>query len=273
VCSVSKARISPLSLTISSFQAYTSCTVLLQSAVQKQLHGFSPADWQEELEKAQICLSVLEWCGRRDSVAQKFHEKLSGMLKSMETLDLIKSKTNFSMYQDAISTQGMSEVPGSSSQSPYLFIIPNPDTARSMKTEEHTELSIELLNMLCRPYGAPENRAITLKSIEVHFREDPMRYEQPQLFERLEWNFESKLPFTWNLDKIAPPSVIEPLPSPGTLLWQNISGTPVVGGTASVSISDTGTSGTQTRLLASVRRSSLRSERDVMNVENLLIED
>ncbi|KAJ9134028.1 Nitrogen assimilation transcription factor nit-4 [Pleurostoma richardsiae] len=65
------------------FQAYTACTVVLYSAAQKQLHFFLRAEWEEDLDSARICLSVLEFCGTLDPVAQRFYAVLSRLLQEV----------------------------------------------------------------------------------------------------------------------------------------------------------------------------------------------
>jgi hypothetical protein len=165
-------------LTSCSFQAYTSCTVVLQAIAQKQLHGFPREEWEEDLESAAQCLSILKFCGTSDPVALRFHGILAYIYERL---------------------CAHSPNPSTSSRPPlngYLLTIP-PDGS-----EDHVRLSLTLMIMLCRPFGDPDNQEHAEANMKTCERINPSRYEVSQLVERLEWDFERKSPFQRDIERL-----------------------------------------------------------------------
>ncbi|KAK8094891.1 hypothetical protein PG997_001576 [Apiospora hydei] len=60
-------------------QAYTTCTVLMHSVLQQQLHGDSMANWTINLQHAHSCLVILERCGPADSTISHMHNQLAAI--------------------------------------------------------------------------------------------------------------------------------------------------------------------------------------------------
>ena len=63
------------------FQTFTSCTLILFEAAQKQLCGMSEELWKFDLEMARAPLSTLEFCGTLDPVARNFYLSLISLLQ------------------------------------------------------------------------------------------------------------------------------------------------------------------------------------------------
>jgi hypothetical protein len=155
----------------------TSCTIILHSTVQKQLHNFDPSSWQDDLSQARICLSTLSFCGSLDPVARKFLDKLEPILAS-------------------IAAYRPSRPPSASAETnpAYLLTIPRP-----ARESPHVTLSLTLLSMLCQPFSDTATKAPAEELLESGWRSDPARFEHAHLIERLEWDFENSLPFQWNV--------------------------------------------------------------------------
>ena len=155
----------------------TSCTVILHSVVQKQLHGFDPLSWQEELAQSRICLSILSFCGSLDPVARKFQDKLEPLFAAIAA------------YQPTgYPTSSVEDEPA------YLLTIPH-----SVMNSPHTILSLTLLSMLCQPFRDPTTVGPAEELLKSGWRSDPGRFEHPHLIERLEWALENSLPFQWDV--------------------------------------------------------------------------
>ena len=155
----------------------TSCTIILHSTAQKQLHNFDPSSWQDDLRQAQICLSALSYCGTLDPVARKFKDKLEPLFASVAAY-----------RPTTYATSSPEAEPG------YLLTIP-----RSALKSPHTTLSLELLSMLCQPFGDPATRAPAEELLASGWHSDPTRFEHAHLIERLEWDFENSMPFQWDI--------------------------------------------------------------------------
>ncbi|EON97269.1 putative nitrate assimilation regulatory protein nira protein [Phaeoacremonium minimum UCRPA7] len=172
------------------YQAYTACTVVLYSVAQKQLHFLTACDTDDDLECARICLSTLEYCGSCDPVAAKFHAKLSSiyqrLTEDVPTLD--------SMFQDP--RLGVLTGPSQFFPRQYLLRVPEDGNPELMA------LALDLLVMLCKPFGGLENKKHVDDNIENAWKTDPTRYEHPQLIERLEWNVENSVPFHWDMGQL-----------------------------------------------------------------------
>ena len=155
----------------------TSCTIILHSTAQKQMHNIDPDSWLEDLEQARICLSTLEFCGSLDTVAQKFLDKLEPLFDSIAAYRPTGYPTSPAEAEPA-----------------YLLTIP-----RSAVGSPHSALSLTLLAMLCRPFSDPATKAQGEELLASGWRTDPGRFEHPHLIERLEWDFENSLPFQWDI--------------------------------------------------------------------------
>ncbi|KAI9163768.1 nitrate assimilation regulatory protein nirA [Paramyrothecium foliicola] len=165
------------------FQSYTSCLTILHTVVQEQLHGVSRAVWEENLELTSKCLSVLEYCGRMDPVAAKFHQSLTGYYDRVAHLPLpgvMELSREATMTVEAMST-------AASEDGGYLLHIPpNADPRRAA-------LAKELLRLVCVPFGDPETKVYSEELARTPgWRPDPTCYEHPQLIERLNFKAETE---------------------------------------------------------------------------------
>jgi len=164
-----------------SFQAHTSCVVILHSIAQKQLHNLPPSSWAEEMRLARVCLDALEFCGELDPIASRFQIRLSGIYAKLQAVservinaalwadpDHFSSSTSASQLStNEVARRRRTEEwvslppdfspmdnstftcpPGVTPSSPdYLLTIP-PGSDKNMAA-----LSFSLLFALCRPWG------------------------------------------------------------------------------------------------------------------------
>lgn len=196
-----------------SFQTYTTCTILLHSVVQKQLHKFQPSEWADDLQRAKDCLVVLAFCGSQDRVAASFHKQLETIYQVVLAYELSTPPTDVAMEMDGQQTSPQTggtfsptdeagrETRSKSDSHAYLLDIPaDADPA-------HMRLSFSLLMMLSQPFGDISNKEAAELNLKKHWLTDPSRYEYPQMAERIDWSLETKHMFQWNLDKLNIPSL------------------------------------------------------------------
>ncbi|KAK0720194.1 hypothetical protein B0H67DRAFT_178870 [Lasiosphaeris hirsuta] len=171
------------------FQSHTACVALLHSVAQKQIHKFPSSSWLDDLKLAQICLDTLEFCGTIDSVALRFHVRLSGIYSNLVDFSPTGQSTlrraeeyiyNWvTMPPDFPPLSNNHSAPETTTQDrpslDYLLAIPR-DASKQM-----VNLSFSLLLALCRPWGDPINSGVK---------------EQAQ--NELDWGTEQTLPFSWD---------------------------------------------------------------------------
>lgn len=156
---------------LSSFQAFTSATLILYEASQKQLHGFAKDCWDYDLKTAESPLSTLKFCGELDPVAKRFYEALLPHHKAMLQFGDPKANTlDGGHISSPHSTQ-------------YLCQIPT-DADESLLQQ-----SLVLRKLLCRPFGEPERKQ----------NPEPRRME----IEHLDWHLGSSVPFNRDASKHA----------------------------------------------------------------------
>lgn len=208
----------------SSFQTYTTSTILLHSVVQKQLHNFKPSSWADELQRVRDCLSVLAFCGSQDRVAAQFHGQLEAIFQVVLAYGLTRppkgvplemdsqqnasqsNGTSSSMYEAGNQTRSQSETHA------YLLDIP------ADADPSHIRLSFSLLMMLSQPFGDSSNKEAAELNLKKHWLTDPSRYEYPQMAERIDWSLENKHMFQWDLDKLnIPPLYAMKVSEPSSL--------------------------------------------------------
>ncbi|KAK4202054.1 hypothetical protein QBC40DRAFT_47121 [Triangularia verruculosa] len=193
------------------FQTHTSCVVILHSAAQKILHKHPEAEWREDLNRAQLCLEVLRFCGTIDPVALRFLIRLSSIYEKLVDLgsesrtvrqriedwvppppDLSESKTSDTQLTSTATENTDAEL----DKYEYLLTIPtdaNPELAK---------LSINLLYALCRPWGDPDDRSVTDAATPAPCKPEmldgKLPAEMPNFFRsELDWNRVSA-PFSWD---------------------------------------------------------------------------
>lgn len=206
----SLCAVAVLTLHAYSFQAYTTCTVILHSVAQKQLHDFEPSSWQDDMVRAADCLSVLEYCASLDPVAARFHEQLRGFIRRLREQGQIilearsqqgvntQSQFQSSTPHTSIGSTGCSPVDQHEGKLTYLLDIPaNSDPDR-------VDLSLQLLGILCRPFRGPNNEQGVEKAVNEAWGTDPARYETGLMVARLDWDFGGSEPFHWDFSSVSP---------------------------------------------------------------------
>ncbi|GAB1314630.1 hypothetical protein MFIFM68171_04840 [Madurella fahalii] len=188
------------------FQTHTACIVILHSVAQKQLHGFPPSSWVDEMKQAQKCLDVLEFCGAFDPVALRFRVRLSSIYNKLMVLapespmtamtrveEWVPPPPDFQVADgDAATAEGDPGVPAEKNVAvEYLFTIP------PGANEELLLLSYNLLHQLCRPWGDGEGSCRPSERLEAG-KQLVARDDQSQALETLDWNFAKVSPFRWD---------------------------------------------------------------------------
>ncbi|KAK8011925.1 GroES-like protein [Apiospora arundinis] len=121
------------------FQAYTTCTVLMHSTLQKQIYGDSVESWTVDLHHAQSCIAVLERCGPADSTISRMHNQLA---------DLFRRVANFTPLELSL----MPSITITSAPIPQDYLLTVPEGGVSEEMPERIRLSTSLLVRLCGPF-------------------------------------------------------------------------------------------------------------------------
>ncbi|KAF5132903.1 hypothetical protein E5D57_003525 [Metarhizium anisopliae] len=184
------------------FQTYTACTILLHSVIQKQLHGFEPSRWQDDLERAEDCLSVLAFCGSQDRVAEQFHEQLETIYQTAAAYVFSSESNGAFMETDAQQIPLRADNPFTPmddvGEANYAYLLDIPPQAN----DSLVKLSFILLMMLGQPFGDRGAKEAAEVNLKEHWLADPSRYEYPQMAERVDWNIENRRMFRWDLSKL-----------------------------------------------------------------------
>lgn len=172
------------------FQSYTSCLIILHSATQKMLHGWSPATWKDDLTKADLCLQVLQYCASADSTAHRFYTELK------EFHDYIAGQSRASPDARFPWSHQLS-VTDEPQDSSYLIRTP------SNAAPDHLEVSSRLLVKLCQPFGSPEQQGTGIEDVKQRWRDEPThtRALHSLMMARLDWDLESRQSFRWDPKK------------------------------------------------------------------------
>ncbi|KAM0810219.1 putative Transcription factor domain-containing protein [Seiridium cardinale] len=189
------------------FQAFTSCLIILHSAMQKVLHNWSVTSWQDDLQKAELCLAVLKYCAAADPTAQRFYAELRDVYDYVKTQNKAASfnarghirrplANDYTGFEEHPKTIFGVDTNASQRDSSYLITIP------TSANPEHVERSCLLLTKLCQPFGDPNHRQICIDDIKQRWREEPTRGLATLLLAQLDWDLESRQPFVWNVNKM-----------------------------------------------------------------------
>jgi hypothetical protein len=108
------------------------CLTALQSTANMILHGYPQRVWQEELSYVNLCLDLLEFCGRVDSVAQHFKDT------SQELYDIVIAYTQ-ALEQEPVGKSTLSQNTSLES-SDYLTKLPPGDTRLHYVSRRTSEL-------------------------------------------------------------------------------------------------------------------------------------
>ena len=177
----------------SSFQAYTSCTVLLHAVVQRQIHGLPSSAWQMDQGHVDSCLSVLEFCSSMDPVAARFHQLLNGIAE--EIFQQVSSEGS-ERSQPPDTARG----PGCDEAVPYPLEIPASANPKQLK------LSLHLLGMLSQPFGDPSTRCWTDPNMKRDLIAIPTPHDYlPQVAGQMDWDVNSRDAFSWDPNQLALP--------------------------------------------------------------------
>lgn len=184
-----------------SFQSHTSCVAILHSVAQKQLHGFPPSSWADDLKQAQLCLDALEFCGKVDPIALKFFVRLSAIFRNISnTSSALPSTSTMQRTEDWVSLppdfppfENGNEEPAPPAQDPtsgeYLLDMNPPDANPQLQS-----LCIALLHALCRPWS---DATESLPDRQGQLQLSAM--ERQKQIEKLKWDTGSSvLPFKWD---------------------------------------------------------------------------
>ncbi|KAK1752920.1 nitrogen assimilation transcription factor nit-4 [Echria macrotheca] len=180
------------------FQSHTTCAVLLHSVTQKQIHGFPPSAWEDELKQAQLCLDALEFCGKADSVALRFHTRLSAIHNTLaqaspkgadamrRTDEWVSIPPDFPPLH--IPDEHTDEASEKALALEYLFRVPAA-TSPQMKA-----VAFSLFSALCRPYRESTE--------EVIKTERQGSEESADSVDGLRWDYHRGSSFAWDTSGI-----------------------------------------------------------------------
>jgi hypothetical protein len=104
------------------------------------------SDWEDDLDHAQTCLDTLEFCGTIDQVALQFHSNLVPFYKKLRDYK----------PSSAVTDSSSATIGDKSHPSTYLLTSP-PQVDSAM-----ADISRDLLNCLCRPFGNPTDTSISM---------------------------------------------------------------------------------------------------------------
>ncbi|KAK8133539.1 hypothetical protein PG984_005551 [Apiospora sp. TS-2023a] len=121
------------------FQAYTTCTVLLHSVLQQQIHGDSTESWTVNLQHARSCLAILERCGPADSTISQMHSQLDTIHRQVAG------------FAQPHKPSGM--IPPALAFLPPDYLLTLPETnIEGATASDRVRLSRNLLVRLCGPF-------------------------------------------------------------------------------------------------------------------------
>ncbi|KXX73636.1 Nitrogen assimilation transcription factor nit-4 [Madurella mycetomatis] len=189
------------------FQTHTACIVILHSVAQKQLHGFPPSSWEDEMKQAQKCLDVLEFCGAFDPVALRFRVSLSRVYNTLKSLAPETPMTAMTRVEQWLppppehpAADGEEEMADGYSgvrteKKPaveYLFTIP-PGADQKL-----LNLSFHLLVQLCRPWRGAGGESYGQSEREMAGEQYLAHDGQARALGTLDWDFTKVSPFRWD---------------------------------------------------------------------------
>ncbi|KAK5627723.1 hypothetical protein RRF57_003438 [Xylaria bambusicola] len=184
---------------------YTSCIIIMHNIL-TNLVSLKIKSYEDELKDTRLCLETLTYCGAADPVASRFLDKAQGIYNSL--IDHIEKLTEVlkDSRQEPVAmvdssagsgtTGNLAEETLQDGNTQAINSVPGVLSASYQRSVE--DLSYDLLELLCRPFGDPSNRRDSKESLAATHKSDPSRYEHPVLVERLEWDFEDSTPFRWN---------------------------------------------------------------------------
>jgi len=179
--------------------------VILHAVAQRQLHGFPPKCWQDDLKHAQLCLDALEFCGTLDPVALHFHAALSeihlDLLSKLSEPPEASSRISEGegglvtvppdLYPLARPQEGVPiPYPGGQCSPEYFLSAPPDANPRLLK---HSSM---LLYALCRPWGEPHIIRLCKSALGTA----PLQHELDRLATGggLGWASDGNAPFRWD---------------------------------------------------------------------------
>ncbi|KAK7977020.1 hypothetical protein PG988_004510 [Apiospora saccharicola] len=121
------------------FQAYTTCTVLLHSVLQQQIHGDSTESWTVNLQHARSCLAILERCRSADSTISQMHSQLTTIHR--QVADFAEPHRPSGVISSALAFL----------PSDYLLTLPETNI-EGAPASDRVRLSRNLMVRLCGPF-------------------------------------------------------------------------------------------------------------------------
>jgi hypothetical protein len=122
-----------LLLTRFRYSSYTSGVIILQAAVQKILTGYHSSTWIADLNLANICIEVLEFCAKVDSVAARMKDIVQRYMAVIR--GAVDAELDTNLNQDS-----EDEIVD------YLFTVPPGDTTLHKAARD-------LLRLIQHPFG------------------------------------------------------------------------------------------------------------------------
>ncbi|KAK0635982.1 hypothetical protein B0T17DRAFT_517803 [Bombardia bombarda] len=193
------------------FQAHTSCVVLLHSVAQKQIHNFLPSSWVDDLKQAQLCLDTLEFCGKVDPVAMRFHVKLSGIYSKLASF-AADSPNTLQRTEDWVSLPPDFQPVKHEGDNfpPSSYDEPSPDYLLTIPQNTNPQLldhSVSLLFALCRPWGDLDENELRETTTMHSWQQDSSLANHPQLIERGMWDPKNNPLIRWDTTGMGPQEV------------------------------------------------------------------
>jgi hypothetical protein len=166
---------------ITIFQAYISCTVILHTVTRRHADQVAQTGWQEDLEKAEICLLVLEICAQHDLVAKKFHRILSGCYSTIE--DSLRQRETSIAEPKSPSSHVALEASTREKDDSFVLSRRSFETLTLDDKTGFVEQSRILQELLCHPFGSADNTDSNVF---------------PEAFHRVGFESNSQKKFQWN---------------------------------------------------------------------------
>lgn len=146
--------------------------------------------YQEEMDNTRLCLDTLAYCGAADPVASRFLVKAQCIHNSV--LEHIEKYTEAFGVSGEKPAAGEDTCVGGEPTGVGVFdttlqsanTLANDDDPSGIPASfQHSveELSYDLLELICRPFGDPSQREGSKESLAATHRSDPSRYEHSVL--------------------------------------------------------------------------------------------
>jgi hypothetical protein len=171
--------------------------------VQKQLHNFEPSAWESERKFADVCLSVLEFCGVLDRVASQFHTQLSGLYEKIFNQYGGDSRTESNRLATTLQEEtvesyqtSLGSAHGSYPQD-HSFLLDIPPLADASRVN----LSLSLMTLLSKPFGNG-SEGFSMGNTGENSSGNSAQLGYTSMVEHSQRNMESLDSFQWDYNKL-----------------------------------------------------------------------